>query len=296
MCAMVSLDEFCDDFLNWFDADLSVKYQNGISQNVVLFIKQRYPSALDSIENPTTVDTKLLGKNFANVYMKKYPQDLSAWDLACKALNHVGLPPEGMSVESLEKKIREVLDCPEYINQTYIKRVQGGANVFCLNCALELEITSHEDVVKLIRKQIAKAEKKHGDDVRTGESDTYSPEWRKYELEKAMIKYEDERAEDSNELTGNANQTKTDELYYMVKALFSLFFTDFDFASLETDMSECSALDEAKDFGERYQYLNDLLNSPNFNWKYYSIKTGDVLLEKVAEKIAEKVIERMNEK
>ena len=39
--------------------------------------------------------------------------------------------------------------------------------------------------------QIAKAEKKHGDDVRTGESDTYSPEWRKYELEKAMIKYED---------------------------------------------------------------------------------------------------------
>ena len=53
MCAMVSLDEFCDDFLNWFDADLSVKYQNGISQNVVLFIKQRYPSALDSIENPT---------------------------------------------------------------------------------------------------------------------------------------------------------------------------------------------------------------------------------------------------
>lgn len=289
---MVSLDEFCEKFLTWFDADLSVKYQNGITQNVVQFIRQNYPSALDSIENPTTVDKKLLGDDFKKEYMKKHPQDLSALDLACKALNHVGIPPEGMSAESLEKKIREVLDCPKYIEQTYIKHAQGGGNVFCLNCALELEITSHKDVVKLIRKQAVKAEKKYADDVRSGKIVPGSAEWEKweeYKQEKAMIAHEDAWTEEGDTPIDDVCLTRNDKLYYMVKALYSLFFTDFDFASLEADINEYETLDGAKDFGERYQYLNDLLTSPNFNWKYYSKKTENVFLDNLAEKMAEKL-------
>lgn len=52
------------------------------------------------------------------------------------------------------------------------------------------------------------------------------------------------------------------KLYYMVQALFSLFFTDFDFQSLEADINEYEALDGAKDFGSGINSLIICLTVP----------------------------------
>ncbi len=287
MCAMVSIDKYCEAVCVWIEDDLAIKYQNGITKNLISYVLQHYPSTILCRKGQCVVDKELLKDKLGREYFEKTPQDFSARDFAYSALNHMGMPPvDSMSLKSLEKRIRAIFDTPEYSNQVYIKLTQGGKNVACLSSSFLDEIISHKDISELIKKQILRAENNPVDSV----------EWNRYELEKAAIAFEGARAEDEDIPIYDVGLTKEDELYYMVKALFSLFFTDFDFQMLEADLNEYEALDGAKDFGERYQHLNDLLSSPNFNWKYYSTKTGDVLLEKVAEKIAEKVVERMNEK
>lgn len=281
----IAFDEFSDKFCWKIKEQFYEKYQSGIKKNLKTWLQEKYPSLIACRNGQLEVDKKLTNNTFGvavgKEYFKKEKQDFTVMDFAYNAYNPLrylgALPIENMSVESMEKRIRNIFDSPKYIDQVYVKLTEDGKSVTCLSSALLNEIISHKEVHELIEKQKAK-------------NYPITPiQAKRTDLEKARIELLDSLEQDGNEPVDDVPLTKEDKLYYMVQALFSLFFTDFDFASLEADINEFEALDGAKDFGERYQYLNDLLTSPNFNWKYYSKKTENVFLDNLAEKIAEKL-------
>lgn len=94
---------------NSFFADYKSKYKVGIINNFNAYVMNKLKDSEREIDG-----------NFLDDYFIKSPYDFSAQDCAHMALRRVGIPPiELMSVESLEKTIREVFD--EYNDEVYIK-------------------------------------------------------------------------------------------------------------------------------------------------------------------------------
>lgn len=279
---------FVKEVTNDIDVDLLQKFSHGISRDMKRYIRKKYPTAVFKVNKRFHIKEEALKdidiRTFRKEYFKKIEADYSAKDIVEISYRRMGIPPvEAMSPDSLEKSISELLNSPEYKRNVYIRHGKGGKNLRCVDPGTARKIAAEPDVQDLISKQTRKAEKAGGD----------SEDWKRYELEKRHI-------ESMNALIemGELQQpylSRDEEMFLMVKALYSLFFTDFDIDTYEKDITDLEALESAQDYGKDYQELDRVLKAPNFDWKYYQVKESS-LLDVLADKIAEKILERLTDK
>lgn len=288
----ISWDKFYKNVTADMDVDLCKKFRCGIKTHIKSYVMGKYPAAISEKGGQILVDKAIDTENFRKEYFRKTEADYSAKDIVTHLLNHIGIPPvDTMSQESLEKAVLTLLDSA-YKSKVYIKRVQGRHNTYCVDCDTAEKIERNADIQRLVKKQIKKAEQKSkGSD---------SVNWKCYEHEESFIQSREELSGEQgsggvDEIQGLSCEEKT---FCMTQALFSLFFTDFDFVSLSRDIEEYNLSETAMDFGERYQKLEEIFSAPHFDWKYYKIKEAesDSVLDRLAKKIAEKILKRISEK
>lgn len=253
----LKLDMLSQEVETRIDSYLYFNFKTGIEADLHSYV-ERY-IAQNSKAYQRKCDDEEWREEFIEKYLRKTQHDFSAKDIALRSLRHFALPPiEAMSVGSLEKKIRTLMDT-DYKDQVYIKTVQGNKAVRCVRIRVADTIERCEEVRTLIDKQIRKAET-----MKDG-----SEAWKQYEREKKYVQMVDALSDTTSE-DYLPKLTVSDRMYLMVEALFNQFFTNFDFESLQADIDEYNLLDYNLDFGERYQELYELLHSKNFGWKYYA--------------------------
>ena len=261
------------------DEELNKIEKTGFHNSVVRFIYNTSPDRIEIHDGKMYVSDELNCSNFAIEYLKKNNNDYSAKDIAEKALHGFGLPPiENMSAGSLEKKIRTVIQNNEFKDNIYFKRI-GNKETVCVDAETAHKICSHPDVVSLIKQQIKKAEKTHND----------TPDWRTYEEEKSWVEFQSKLFDNDDTIYLSQN----DELFFMIKALFELFFTSFDVEKYNSLYNEWDCLEQDRDFGIRYQTLKKIFNTPNFDNEFFRFEPKDDVLDVLADKIAEKVLKKL---
>lgn len=246
------------------------------------------------------IDEKLLDiekasdiRAFVTSYFKKTTADYSAKDIAKRSLTRIGIPPiETMSRESLEKAVLSLFNSEEYKGEVYIRRVQGGNIIYCVNFDTAQKIENHKIITELINKQVKKA-------VQKGK-DSNSSDWKCYERERDFIELREEmeRTQQSGETDDKKHIVRIEEMIretrHITQALFSLFFTDFDFHKLDEDITILNELESSWDFGKEYQELEEVFGTPHFGWKYYKVKDNPIL-DMLAEKVAAIVLMKLKE-
>ena len=252
------------------------KYKAGIINNFNDYVRNRLKDSVGEIDY-----------SFIDDYFVKNTYDFSAQDCAHMALSRVGIPPiETMSVESLEKTIRDVFE--KYNDKVYIKRSKKNAETLCVGWNTACAILEHSTVKELIQKQIGKAENK-------ASKQCSKIAWRAYEFEKQKIALLEAMNLSENEEDGfsHAEPSDAEKTNLMVEALFNNLFTNVDFEKYKRDYDEMELLYDNWEFGERYQELYDIFNAPNYNWKYYTLNIDNPLIDALADKIAVRIVEIM---
>ena len=164
-------------------SDLDEDFSVGIINHFHAYVHRVSPGVLKIENGKVSYKQGVINEKYINNYLNKTSVDFSAKDCAYLAINHAGIPPEEeMSVDSIEKLIRGIIR-NDYSDKAYGKHVKGKKNVVCVDMKTAYEITSSQDVIEYIKKQINKAEKReeHKNEV----------EWRAYELQKQKIEYLD---------------------------------------------------------------------------------------------------------
>ncbi|MBR4345003.1 MAG: hypothetical protein IKP88_20230 [Lachnospiraceae bacterium] len=269
--------------------ELEENYKTGIKSHFHAYVHYKFPDAvvLNEKNEVIRVQDGLINEDFINQYLIKDPRlDFGAKDCAFMAIDHVGIPPEEeMSVESIEKLIRDIMS-NDYADKAYGKHVKGKKNVLCVDLKTAMEITSSPKVMEYVHKQIEKAEKReiHKDPVA----------WKAYELQKKKIEWIESLS--STELDSDCYSpyclSEEAKRNLIAKAVFNMLYTDFDFDKYESYKEEMSALDADWDFGKRYQELDEIFSSPDYKGEFYIIKSENAFLDVLADKIAEKIIEK----
>jgi hypothetical protein len=283
----IEISKLLETVSNYMDEELFKKYRKGIKEHLKKYIQTLSPDDIIEKNGTWYVSEELQEIEYISKYLEKdNGKDFSAKDCAFLALERYNVPPqEYMSVDSLEKKIRELFK--EYKNHVFIKRSRGKGNVFCVDRSTAEEILLHSDVRELIEKQINKAEHEHDDTV----------EWKTYEFAKEKIEYLDSLSME-DDYNGNyvSALTENKKINLMLEAVYNSLFSAFDFAKYEQYYDEMSTLNEEWDFGERYQELYDIFNSTNYKNQFYALNPQSEFLDVLAEKIAEKIIKKMEKK
>ena len=275
------------DNTNWNDAVIKsitnsfykIKYKTGIINNFNDYVRNRLKDSVGEIDY-----------SFIDDYFVKNTYDFSAQDCAHMALSRVGIPPiESMSVESLEKTIRDVFE--EYNDKVYIKRSKKNAETLCVGWNTACAILEHSTVKELIQKQIGKAENK-------ASKQCSKIAWRAYEFEKQKIDSLEAMNSSVNEEDGisHAELSDAEKTNLMVEALFNNLFTNVDFEKYKRDFDEMELLYDNWEFGERYQELYDIFHAPHFNWEYYKLNMDNPVIDALADKIAERIIKMTGNK
>lgn len=266
--------------MTYIDEDFVQGHEENCKNHFLNYIKEKNQNEIKYEGKDILVPEEFFSKQYITEYIKKTDYDFSAKDCAYMALHRLGIPPiEAMSRESLEKLIRELLK-----DKAYIKRMNGKNNTLCVDKFTACDIISHPEVVKLIEKQIKKAEVSHKDTVT----------WRAYEFENKKIAHLDSLSDVEEAGCYSKHYLAEDEkTNLMVKALYGLFFTDFDFEKYESYQEEMMLLDDAWDFGERYQELYDIFSAPNYKYEFYQKTKQDELFETLADKMAEKIMKKI---
>lgn len=277
----VDLSICCKTLLNYIDDDFLSGHEEMCVQNFLSYIKKNEDIELKYDNDKILVPEDCKQYEFFCEYLKKSDDDYSAKDCAYIALRRVGIPPiSAMSLGSLEKTIRELIK-----DKSYIKRIKGNINVLCVDINTAHRVATHPDVLMLIEKQIKKAEASHDNSV----------DWQAYESQKKKIEYLDCLTDIQNDESYIAHLlSENEKLNLMVKAIYDLFFTEFDFDKYESYYNEMMLLADAWDFGERYQELYEIFSTPNYKYEFYKKNMHDGLLELVSDKIAEKIVKKLN--
>lgn len=267
-------------------SDLDEDFSIGIINHFHAYVHRVSPGVLKIENGKVSYKQGVINEKYINNYLNKTSVDFSAKDCAYLAINHVGIPPEEeMSVDSIEKLIRGIIR-NDYSDKAYGKHVKGKKNVVCVDMKTAYEITSSQDVIEYIKKQINKAEKReeHKNEV----------EWRAYELQKQKIEYLDSLSSSVDDYDCYIPFTLSGDqkTYLMLEAIFKMIYTDFDFAKYEEYREEMWLLEADWDFGKRYQELEAIFNAPDYKGEFYKVKSDNVFLDALADKIAEKIIEK----
>lgn len=283
----VCISKVYEKFLIHINEELLTKnIIEGCKSNILDYIKRVAPDAIMENEDRLLVEETLISRGFIDKYYEKCELDFSAKDCAHIALKHVGIPPiEYMSVDSLEKTIRELFK--EYKGKVYIKRSKGKGSAFCVDFNTAISIVNNPDVLALLNKQASKAERKHEE---TGA-------WRAYEFEKKKIASIESSCTDNND-TGYSSRTLSvnEKTYLMVEAIYRKLFSDFDYVKYEKYCDEMEILDDNWDFGERYQELYAIFSSHNYMNEFYEFEPKDDVLDALADILAEKIVKKISEK
>ena len=282
----VEFSQLFDKVLCFIDESLFDEYgKEGIYNHLLKYVHRVSADKItDDEDGKVFISEDLLTNEYTKKYLEKDKcLDFGVKDCAVLALVYYKAPPqEYMSIGSLEKKIRDLFKKQK--GHVYIKRSSGKGNAVCVDIDTARKLILHPDVSQLIQVQTKKAENNHDDSV----------VWRAYEFTKKKVEFIESQSmeEDANEYSGLilTDNQKTDK---MVKVLFNTLFTPFDFEKYEKYCDEIDMLDESWDFGERYQTLYDILNAPDYNHEFYTVKPNSELLDVLADKIAEKIIKKM---
>lgn len=283
----VEFQKLVDKVSMYIDVEIFDEYETGIRAHLMNYIQNVSPDKTIADGGTLSVSEELLTDNYIRKYLEKNDRnDFSARDCAFFVLTRYNVPPkEYMSVDSLEKKIRELFK--EQKECVYIKRSRGKGNAICVDRNTAEKLLLHPEVTQLLKKQIVKAESNHDDTV----------EWRAYEIAKKKIEYLDSLSmEDdyNSDYVSGLTEDKKNKL--MLEAIYNSLFSAFDFDKYEKYCDELAMLDENWNFGERYQELIDVFKSPDYKKQFYDYKVQDGLLDVLADKIAEKIIEKMQKK
>lgn len=288
----IDIEEWYAEVLqNISDPYKADKYRMGIINDFRTYVLRELRDKVRIEEKTIYIPNTLMTLQFVDGYFEKRDFDFSAKDCANMALNHSGIPPKKlMSLESLEKTIREVFD--EYKDKVYIKYSKRNANTLCVDWNTACLISSHPDVTNLIQKQIKKTENKTENKTDEHSNDV---EWRAYKFEKDKIAHIESLSSHDNvcDVYSSAKISEDGEISLVAEAVFRNLFTEFDFDKYEYDLNEMELLYDNGEFGERYQKLYDIFHSPNYNWEYYKLNTDSPLIDALSDKIAEKIIKKL---
>lgn len=256
-------------------------HRPGIKKDVLRYIEKNNPNKVKNENGTILIDKTVHDENFVSDYLKKTENDFSAGDCTDFLLKHPGVPPEEyMHPSTITDLFRELFKNEEFIGDVYVKRTQGGKYAPCINFQTVNKVLVHPLVMEKLKIQIKKAEKNH----------ECTAEYRQYECEKRAIELMEERRQDSDNDTGKIVLSEKRETKEMVKAIYSLLFTEFDFDAYASDVDAVGLLADNMEFDERYQELNDTLYGRNYNFKYYKLNPNPQLIDAIAEKVADKLI------
>ncbi|MCM1149601.1 MAG: hypothetical protein NC319_05895 [Butyricicoccus sp.] len=160
-CEDLKIDLLSNEVETRIGSDLYYKYQEGIKKDLqqyfARYVKEKEGGNIERYQRHIGNDK--LQDEMLDDYLSKGKSDYSALDIA--KLEYIGvLPAELRSTDSLAAKVREVMNMPAYRKQVYIKQVQGGKAVRCINEKAVFEIFRCRDIQDLLSKQSAKAAKK----------------------------------------------------------------------------------------------------------------------------------------
>ncbi|MEE3427945.1 MAG: hypothetical protein VZQ55_03085 [Ruminococcus sp.] len=278
--AYIRVEELYDYILMYIDEDIVKKYgEKGLRKNILNYVKNIVPNKIINKNGKIYVSDGLQNKDFVFQYLKKEDSDYSAKDIAERALKPMAVPPK-MSANSLEKRIRDLFI--EYKDNVYFKRVKTKTTA-CVDYETSSKIIISSSFTELFHKQIDKSERKQN----------ASPEWKAYKEEKDWVESQRSYDDDYNDFIYLSSDN---ELFIMVKAIFSKLFTGFDTDKYNRLYNEWRELENNHDFGERYQELKNIFNSTNFNNEFFRFEPNDYLLNVLADKISEKIIKKLEEK
>lgn len=285
----VTPDKFLDGLKDKIGAKKVEDYDKGIRKNVNNYIRKKISQKKG--DNKNIGNRKNYMSDIAD-YLEKTEHDYSAKDLTDIILNRDDMPPiQYMSSDSLDKKIGRILDT-EYKDEVYYKKASNGY-ARCVNDTVKDKIINHPAVKKLVKKQIARAERHYSN----------TPEYRWYKTAKRLIKGLEEELDRSGdddyreeiplrELVSNTEaivSNRLPEIYQMVKAVYSLLFTEFDLTAYNKDYEEILRLQEDRCVDERYKELYGILSSRNYEEKYYRYSPDSKLLDILADKVVERL-------
>ena len=266
------------------------KYKVGIINNFNTYVMNKLSDRVKKDERHISIPESSIDDIFIDEYFIKRDSDYSAKDCAYMYLRHMGIPPiEQMSVESLEKTIRDSFD--GYNDKAYIKLSKRNVETVCVDWNTACEISKHPDVENLIQKQIEKAENKE-------DKQCSNIKWRAYEFEKEKIASLEamNSSEIEEDAVNDAEQSEVKKTNLMVEAIFKNLFSEIDFEKYKKDYDEMELLYDNWEFGERYQKLYDTFHAPNYNWEYYKPNMDNPVIDALADKIAERIVKIMNNK
>lgn len=272
------------DYVTFPMEEKSDAYISGIKKDVLCYVKNRNPDKVKNKNGTMLIDRTVYDENFVSDYLRKTENDFSARDCTDMLLARPGVPPvECLHPATITDLFRELFKDKEFIEDVYVKRTQGGKYVPCINFRTVNKILAHPLVMDKLKSQIKKAEKKH--ECTAG--------YRQYEYEKSAIELMEERRQDNDYGKVLSEEEKTKE---MVKAIYSLLFTEFDFDAYASDVDAVGLLADNIEFDERYQELNDTLYGRNYNFRYYKMNPNPLLIDAIAEKVADKLIKYFEDK
>lgn len=285
----VTPDKFLDELKNKIGTEKVEDYEKGIRKNINKYIRKKVSEERGGSKKIGNHEKYM---DDVNDYLKKTEHDYSIKDLIDIILSGDDIPPvQFMPSDSLKKKIGKILET-EYKNEVYYKKVSNGY-AKCVNDKVKDKIIKHPAVKKLVKKQIAGAERHYSN----------TPEYRWYKTAKRLIKELEERTDGSGgedcgreislrELVSNTEAIISNylpEMYQMVKAVYSLLFTEFDLTAYNKDYEEILRLQEDRCVDERYKELYGVLSSRNYEEKYYRYSPDPKLIDILADKVVERL-------
>lgn len=264
------------------------KYETGIRNNLFDYLTNVYSDRFIK-RGDAWVITKVNIDALIDEYFSKREYDFSILDCVERSLRRIGVPPkEEMHLSTLEEKARELYRDKRYIDNVYLRRVQGNRFTPCVSSDICYRIINDPAYSSLILKQTEKAIKKP--------KNKDSVDYQRFEHERKWIEYRDELAENEYEYETISCLTQSEKTDEMIKAIYGALFSEFDFNSLETDKDEASRLGSDKDFGKRYQDLCDTLDKRDYGGKYYQIREDSPLIAVIANKVTENLIKYFEDK
>lgn len=288
-----------DDFLHNIKFQIreehAKKYENGIEKNVKEYVCKKFSA--DTVKNNGFICEDEEAQKYIDDYYKKTEEDYSAKDCAEIALMEVDkVFIEDKSRDHLERKIREVFS-NEYRDQVYLKKVKKFYPV-CVKGTVKDQVIKHPAVKEVIERQIKRVIKKDPD----------TPEYRQYKLEKMLLEAREKIYEEIGEGNGRKENLDSmisgiytmlllhfDEMRLMVKAIYSLLFTDFNFEAYNKDYETVVQLQEEICADDQYKELNRILSARDYEEKYYKISPSSKLLDILADKVVERLKETKTE-
>lgn len=230
-------------------------------------------------------------KEIYDNYIPKKGGDYSAADVAQLAVSRPGIPPiKDKDLDNLEKFVLNNFMHPQknpvFSQRVYLKKTKKNHSVFCVDFATAQDIISDANFLKSLDYRSAKAEHK----MTNLEKEVLALEQASIDAFQIDDKQENiPLHSDYDKAEYSFSNTDRRKMYLMTEAIYSLFFSDFDFEKFFNDEdSMANANATLKYSSDDVRILHDLTEHSS-NQEYYKIDLSPVLIDAIADRLSDKI-------